>query len=283
MVLPVSGFLPVPLPMMIPFMGAQSLVIGKMFGEGFQYGKRKISAMPNEEFNKLTFQDMMSNARQELKASIPSMAASMSDMDEMVEVIIDKFVGYLQKVIEKTPEALAAIGGSTAAAGIAGPAGIGLDIGLKTIKAGMTQAQFLAYTKILLAQQVADAQKPLALGLSDADKTEAERFREQQAFNIGFEKDKAALDRKRELQRAKDLRDVSGVTPIISRGFTRKRAAGQSQRLQKTRSIREIRRVDGILRVKKRANKDPVSIIQLTNRLKKERQRLADLLARYSF
>ncbi len=61
MVLPVSGFLPVPLPMMIPFMGAQSLVIGKMFGVGFQYGKRKISAMSNEEFNKLTFQDTSCN------------------------------------------------------------------------------------------------------------------------------------------------------------------------------------------------------------------------------
>ncbi len=77
MVLPVSGFLPVPLPMMIPFMGAQSLVIGKMFGEGFQYGKRKISAMPNEEFNKLTFEDMMSNARDEMKASIPTMQAAL--------------------------------------------------------------------------------------------------------------------------------------------------------------------------------------------------------------
>ncbi len=104
LVLPVSGFLPVPLPMMIPFMGAQSLVIGKMFGEGFQYGKRKISAMPNEEFNKLTFEDMMSNAREELKASIPTINASLHDMDAMVETVIDIFIGYLQKVIEKSPE-----------------------------------------------------------------------------------------------------------------------------------------------------------------------------------
>ncbi len=94
-VLPVSGFLPVPLPMMIPFMGAQSLVIGKMFGEGFQYGKRKISAMPNEEFNKLTFEDMMSNARVELKSAIPTINASMQDMDKMVEVVVNEFLKYL--------------------------------------------------------------------------------------------------------------------------------------------------------------------------------------------
>ncbi len=108
MVLPVSGFLPVPLPMMIPFMGAQSLVIGKMFGEGFQYGKRKISAMSNEEFNKLTFEDMMSNARTELKASIPTINASLQDMDEMVVVVVNEFLKYIglvtKTVIETTAE-----------------------------------------------------------------------------------------------------------------------------------------------------------------------------------
>ncbi len=98
MVLPVSGFLPVPLPMMIPFMGAQSLVIGKMFGEGFQYGKRKISAMPNEEFNKLTFEQMMSNAREEIKASIPTMNAAMQDMQPMVEVVVREFFNYVSLV-----------------------------------------------------------------------------------------------------------------------------------------------------------------------------------------
>ncbi len=98
MVFPVSGFLPVPLPMMIPFMGAQSLVIGKMFGEGFQYGKRKISAMPNEEFNKLTFEKMMSNAREEIKASIPTMNGAMQDMQPMVEVVVREFFNYISLV-----------------------------------------------------------------------------------------------------------------------------------------------------------------------------------------
>ncbi len=104
MVLPVSGFLPVPLPMMIPFMGAQSLVIGKMFGEGFQYGKRKISAMPNEEFNKLTFEAMMSNARDEMQASIPTMIQAMQDMKPMVAAVIHEFTNYLSLVIQAAPE-----------------------------------------------------------------------------------------------------------------------------------------------------------------------------------
>ncbi len=106
MVLPISGFLPVPLPMMIPFMGAQSLVIGKMFGEGFQYGKRKISAMPNEEFNKLTFEKMMSNARSEMQAAIPTMQQAMQDMKPMVETVVHEFTNYLSLVIAQAPQEL---------------------------------------------------------------------------------------------------------------------------------------------------------------------------------
>jgi len=100
----VSGFLPVPLPMMIPFMGAQSLVIGKMFGEGFQYGKRKISAMPNDEFNKLTFQDMMSNARSEMQASIPTMQAALRDMQPLVETVVQEFFAYIKQIAAMLPE-----------------------------------------------------------------------------------------------------------------------------------------------------------------------------------
>ncbi len=90
--------------MMIPFMGAQSLVIGKMFGEGFQYGKRKISAMPNEEFNKLTFENMMSNAREEIKASVPTMAAAMQDMKPLVDVVVREFLQYINEVSKTLQE-----------------------------------------------------------------------------------------------------------------------------------------------------------------------------------
>ncbi len=83
-------------------MGAQSLVIGKMFGEGFQYGKRKISAMPNEEFNKLTFEDMMSNAREELKASIPTMQGALQDMQPMVETVVREFFNYITLIAKIT-------------------------------------------------------------------------------------------------------------------------------------------------------------------------------------
>ncbi len=93
-----SGFLPIPLAMMIPFMGAQSLVLGKAFGEGFQYGKRKISAMTNEEFNKLTPSDIAANSRKELQDMIPSMKASITDMRDFQSFIVHELIATAKQL-----------------------------------------------------------------------------------------------------------------------------------------------------------------------------------------
>ncbi len=93
-----SGFLPIPLAMMIPFMGAQSLVLGKAFGEGFQYGKRKISAMTNEEFNRLTPSDIANNSRKELQEMIPSLKASITDMREFQTFIVHELIETVKQL-----------------------------------------------------------------------------------------------------------------------------------------------------------------------------------------
>ncbi len=92
MVLPIGFFMPLPLAMMIPFMGIQSSVMAKQFGENFQYGKRRISAMSNEEFNKLTPKILQENANAELKAMIPSMEASISEMRQFQTFLIGEFI-----------------------------------------------------------------------------------------------------------------------------------------------------------------------------------------------
>ncbi len=88
----VGLFMPLPLAMMIPFMGIQSAVMAKQFGENFQYGKRRISAMSNEEFNKLTPQKIQENANKELKAMIPSMQASVTEMRSFQTFLIREFL-----------------------------------------------------------------------------------------------------------------------------------------------------------------------------------------------
>jgi len=93
-----SGFLPIPLAMMIPFMGAQSLVLGKQFGEGFQFGKRKISAMTNEEFNKITPQKLAQNNADELRQMIPSMKQSIQDMRDFQSFIVHELIATAKQL-----------------------------------------------------------------------------------------------------------------------------------------------------------------------------------------
>jgi len=79
-------------------MGMQSLVIGKQFGEGFQYGKRKISAMTNEEFNKLTPADIAKQSAQELREMIPSMKEAIQDMRHFQSFIVNELIATVKQL-----------------------------------------------------------------------------------------------------------------------------------------------------------------------------------------
>ncbi len=92
--------MPLPLAMMIPFMGIQSAVMAKQFGENFQYGKRRISAMSNDEFNKLTPKMIQDNANAELKAMIPSMQDSITDMRQFQEFMIKEMVQTIGELLK---------------------------------------------------------------------------------------------------------------------------------------------------------------------------------------
>ncbi len=91
--------MPLPLAMMIPFMGIQSAVMAKQFGENFQYGKRRISAMSNEEFNKLTPQIINEKAAEELKSMIPSMEKSIIDMQDFQTFLIKEFIKMIGDIL----------------------------------------------------------------------------------------------------------------------------------------------------------------------------------------
>ncbi len=96
MVLPIGFFAPLPLPMMIPFMGIQSAVMAEQFGTMFQYGKRRISAMSNEEFNKLTPQMLQERITTQVQGMIPEMEKQIQAMRPMVVIIMKEFAEYVR-------------------------------------------------------------------------------------------------------------------------------------------------------------------------------------------
>ncbi len=96
--LPVGGFMPIPLAMMIPFMATQSLIMGDAFGKGYQFGKRRISSLTNEEFNKLNISDLISQMTQDFKTAIPHLEQSISDSSELQSRIIREMLLIIPKM-----------------------------------------------------------------------------------------------------------------------------------------------------------------------------------------
>ncbi len=85
--------------MMIPFMGMQSAVMAEQFGTLFQYGKRRISAMSNEEFNALTPEILQIRMSEQLQKMIPEMEKQIQSMSPLVSVIIREFANYIKLAI----------------------------------------------------------------------------------------------------------------------------------------------------------------------------------------
>ncbi len=110
---PLSGFTAVPNPQMLAFMGAQSFIMMFQAGEGWQYGKRRISAMSNEDFNKLTPLRLLQNQAANLRSSLSTIQKSMNDMTPMIATIIEQYGDFLKEVIRVTPPTLLAVSGGT--------------------------------------------------------------------------------------------------------------------------------------------------------------------------
>lgn len=95
-IMPIGFFAPLPLAIMIPFMAAQSFAMGHAFGTSFQYGKRKISSMTNEEFNALSATDLHGQLQADIRAMIPNMNQSFQVMEQFQIDIINSMVNTLK-------------------------------------------------------------------------------------------------------------------------------------------------------------------------------------------
>ncbi len=77
-------------------MAAQSFAMGHAFGTSFQYGKRKISSMTNEEFNALSATDLHGELQADIRAMIPNMNESFKTMEQFQIDIINSMVNTLK-------------------------------------------------------------------------------------------------------------------------------------------------------------------------------------------
>ncbi len=84
--------------MMMPFMAGQSMLMGDAFGKSYQYGKRKISAMSNEEFNKLTPEMLGKQIVTDYAAIIPSLEEAVRASTAFQSMIIQEMGVILKNI-----------------------------------------------------------------------------------------------------------------------------------------------------------------------------------------
>ncbi len=108
----IGFFAPLPLAMMIPFMSAQSMMMGLAFGESYQYGKRKISAMSNEEFNAFTPEMLGKTLVTDYNAIIPNVTQTMAQSKDF-QIEIFKMMGEIILLIPETIAQFFGFGGQT--------------------------------------------------------------------------------------------------------------------------------------------------------------------------
>ncbi len=85
-------FAPLPLAIMIPFMAAQSFAMGQAFGTSFQYGKRKISSMSNQEFNAMDAEQLHKQIQSDIREMIPSMNQSFDRMEKFQSEVVNSII-----------------------------------------------------------------------------------------------------------------------------------------------------------------------------------------------
>ncbi len=89
---PISAFMPIPLAVMPPFMAYQSILIGDAFGRGYQFGKRKISELSNEQIKKMSIDDVFRDASVDYLRMIPTVKQAMAQSLDLQVFIVKELI-----------------------------------------------------------------------------------------------------------------------------------------------------------------------------------------------
>lgn len=79
-------------------MAGQSFAMGEAFGKGFQFGKRRVSSMTNEEFNATSGPKMFAETTADITAMIPEMKKQMANFTLLQSDIIKELIEYLKQL-----------------------------------------------------------------------------------------------------------------------------------------------------------------------------------------
>ncbi len=284
----IGFFAPFPLALMVPFMAGQSLAMGEAFGKGFQYGKRKISSMNNEEFNALNFQQLSESIATDYKTMIPSLKKSIEASDELQRAVFkalgdllldipDSIKSFFQEATSSaTGGTLTSYGTSPTSAQLVDPRGINALLSLwesiGIIKKGSTSKFQEQYTD----------QRDKAIQKSDdlifQENKQGPTVTPRPTIPTPSSNTLVLVNGKWVTNDTR-IEDAKLPPPQSTVGPT-KRKAGQSQILEK-KHLENLIAQD--LKFRGKISNPYQQRLQATARMKVSQQKLANLKARYSF
>ncbi len=267
MSLPISGFTAVPNPMMLSFLATQGFAIMYYGGAGWQFGKRKVSGMSNEEVNKMSPNDFLMKLHSETKTMVPTMAQGMQDMTPLVKTTLVLFGQYIREAIKAFPKVVQAIVGGDGGefSNIPTTSGTGGNL-------PPTMASFLHYfatlSKATQGQVLAEAELP-SLPKQDFSPTKQDLI------------DEAMLKAKLKALQTPEIKPQLSIAEQESLKLGKKKKAGQSQIMAKIAIPIEISKWKKLY-ITAVANGSSAAPKYLAN-MAAAQQNLINLLARYSF
>ncbi len=256
-------------------MPIQSYLMMYFAGAGWQIGKRKVSAIPNDKFNPMSSNDFLKQFTADLRDSLPILKESLRDITPLIEVLIEQYGDFIKAAISATPVAAQTIGGALVnppGALVKPLFGVELENWIKQQFPNMPDADAK-----LMAVEIDKRNKNL-----DPTKfqppTPSELQQKAIDKQIAFDKAKAKallLSKKPISFFAKTPQPVAQVAAHVS-----KKKAGQSQIMERLRLIRSIDSNTKLLK----AGGHPDNLIQaFIKRIRNSQQQLVNLLARYNF
>ncbi len=274
---PISGFTAIPNPQMLAFMPIQSYLMMYFAGAGWQIGKRKISAIPNDKFNPMSAKDLLEGFTADLRESIPVLERSLKDITPLIRILIEQYGDFVREALAAVPQAVSNIFSG----------GVSTEGGRQVISRSPvggsskgTQFGFLGYAEQQLMQQyILDQQKRAGTSQNIRDKStvlnplQRAANRKQEQFLRQNE-----LKRLAGIRGRIELRKTKQPTPV---GVKWRKVAGQSQKMERLRLIRLIKLyTDTKLSL---TTHSPHQVKKNAGKIRAWQQLLVNLLARYKF
>ncbi len=274
---PISGFTAIPNPQMLAFMPIQSYLMMYFAGSGWQYGKRKISAMSNEQFNKLTPEDLLAQHSIELKNMLPTLNKTLNDVTPLVKTLIIQYGDFIKEALHAIGPAIEALLKPTNAQDIYnsqfGITPIRYDPGPQFEKLGKASPEDIAKIQKALDDAIA------SLGYTPGTQT---------TLGPGYIPPNRLPGKDPKLTQ-EEFKQTFGLQkdPIVHEkpGGRRKRPAGQSQFMERFRLIQFIAKKAQEMRAVKsgRTQSSRIIIKNLTRQWNDAKGALHTLLTRYEF